>query len=188
MHFIIFTIAVTLVIIILMSSRKSGYPNIQSNSMEDLDRYPIAFISRGKLFYRPPGSNVLEVQSPYVQSAIDRVNQSSQLHDWKEGTTFSVSATGALRGDYNENIAFQAISAQFAPAERLIYFLRDESVGGLFSQDLKNGEENRILHRQNLFLEDLAINPDGDKLLCSAHAKNGSEPQCLPAKTIISIV
>src|SRR5262249_16895355 len=46
--------------------------------------------------------------------------------------------------------------------------------GGLFEYDLTQDTERRLLHKQYLSLEDLRLHPDGDRLLCAQHARNGA--------------
>src|SRR5262249_21797686 len=71
-------------------------------------------------------------------------------------------------------VGIQATSAQFVAHDRVLYFLRDDSFGGLFEYDLWQDTEKRLLHKQYLSLEDLRISPDGDRLLCAQHARNGA--------------
>lgn len=134
----------------------------------------IAFVSRGKLFYGAPGEAPREVQSPHVQAAMDRMERSRQLHGWKEGTAFGTRFVGQGRGAAGRDVELQATSAQFVGDDRVVYFLRDESMGGLFEQDLATGAEKRLLHRRGLLLDDLRIGPDGKWLLCAQHAGNGA--------------
>jgi hypothetical protein len=137
-------------------------------------KHALAFISGGKLFYQVPGQALRELQSPYVQGVMDRMERSRQLHGWKEGTGFAMSFTGQQRGGATQAVQIQATSAQFTGAGSVLYFLRDESFGGLFEYDLAGGTEKRLVHKQNLSLEDLRLSPDGTRLLCAQHAKNGT--------------
>lgn len=136
--------------------------------------HALAFISGGKLFYQTPGQELRELQSPYVQSVMDRMERSRQLHAWKEGTGFAMSFTGQHQRGASQALQIQAISAQFTAQGRVLYFLKDDSFGGLFEYDLADGTEKRLLHKQNLSLEDLRLSPDGQRLLCAQHARNGT--------------
>lgn len=133
----------------------------------------LAFVSRGKLFIRTPGESIQEVQSPYVQGVIDRMERSRERHSWKEGTTFGTHFARQDPMDRNQQLEIQATSAQFLDAGRMLYFLKDKSFGGLFEQHLDSGEEKRLLHKQNLALEDLRLSPDSRRLLCAQHGGNG---------------
>lgn len=138
-------------------------------------KHTLAFISRGKLFYQAPGQELREVQSPYVQTVMDRMERSRALHGWKEGTAFAQSFTGRGRAQQGgDAVQIQAISAAFLAPDRMLYFLKDDSFGGLFEHDLARGAEKRLVHKQNLSLEDLALSADGQKLLCAQHARNGT--------------
>lgn len=136
--------------------------------------HPLAFISGGKLFYQTPAQELRELQSPYVQSVMDRMERSRQLHGWKEGTSLAMSFTGQQRHNASQAVQIQATSAQFTDRGSVLYFLKDESFGGLFEYDLAGGTEKRLVHKQNLSLEDLRLSPDGKRLLCAQHARNGT--------------
>ena len=137
-------------------------------------KHGLAFISNGKLFYQAPGQELRELQSPHVRTVMDRMERHQQLHGWKEGTAFSRSFTGRDRHMSTDAVGIQATSAQFAAHDRVLYFLRDDSFGGLFEYDLAQDTEKRLLHKQYLSLEDLRIHPDGHQLLCAQHARNGA--------------
>lgn len=47
-------------------------------------------------------------------------------------------------------------------------------MGGLFEQDIASGQEKRLIHRQNLLLDDLQLSADGQRLLCSQQAGHGA--------------
>jgi hypothetical protein len=134
----------------------------------------IAFIAHGKLFYADAGQAPREIHSPHVQAAMDRLERSRERHAWKEGTTFSVRAGGDWREGPGRELPLLATSVQFAPDGRLVYFLRDKAMGGLFEQDIATGQERRLIHRQNLLLDDLQLSADGKVLLCSQQAGHGA--------------
>lgn len=137
-------------------------------------RHGLAFISNGKLFYQAPGEQVRELQSPHVRNVMERMERHQQMHGWKEGTAFSTSFSGRQRQESSEAVGIQARSAQFVAHDRVMYFLGDHSFGGLFEYDLALDAEKRVLHKQNLALDDLRIDPEGKRLLCAQHAKNGA--------------
>jgi hypothetical protein len=135
----------------------------------------LAFVSRGKLFYCAPGEPQREIHSPHVQSVMDRLERSRQLHGWKQGTSLGMSfSRRAVRGAPCDEAPLQFRSAQFAGAGKLVYFLSDDRMGGLFEQDVATGAEKRLLHRQDLLLEDLRVSPDGTKLLCTHRSPSGT--------------
>jgi hypothetical protein len=138
-------------------------------------RHALAFVSRGKLFCSTPSRSLHEIQSSYSQAAKDRIERSRRLHGWKEGTAFSTPFARRRGAEAPAMAELQVTSAQFTPdGGCVLYFLRDSSVGGLFSYDVASGAETRLLHRQQLFLDDLALGPDGGLLLGTQHARNGT--------------
>ena len=71
---------------------------------------PVAFVSRGKLFHWNAAQAALrEIQSPYVQGVMDRVERSRRLHGWKEGTAFG--SAFSRRGPRGGPSAAQPIQA-----------------------------------------------------------------------------
>src|SRR5499425_660265 len=171
-------IALIVVIIMTRGTHRTGdignAPTRQPSVFAKRWRHGLAFISNGKLFYQAPGQELRELQSPHVRSVMDRMERRQQLHGWKEGTAFARSFTGRDRTVSTDAVGIQATSAQFAAHDRILYFLRDESFGGLFEYDLAQDTEKRLLHKQYLSLEDLRIHPDGHRLLCAQQARNGA--------------
>jgi hypothetical protein len=55
----------------------------------------------------------------------------------------------------------------------LLYFLRDDAVGGLFSFDLDTGVELRILHKQRFHLSDLQVDASGSRIVASSAGPDG---------------
>ena len=145
------------------------------DAVQGLGTPRVAFVSRGKLFCRVPGQAVRQIHSQYAQKVVERVERSKRLHGWKEGTAFETSflRRSARQGAQTGN-ELQVSSAQFRQDGKLLYFLRDGTVGGLFEVDLESGIEQRLLHRQRLNLEDLCLSRDGSRLLGSQIESNGS--------------
>ncbi len=180
MH-ILLVIAVVALLYWIVSQRGRGAAPVDGWTTSSADAGPgetsqrrIAFIAHGKMFCAEPGQAPREIHSPHVQAAMDRLERSRERHAWKEGTTFSVRAGGEWRDGVGRELPLYACSVRFAPEGRLIYFLRDKSMGGLFEQDLASGQERRLIHRQNFLLDDLQLSADGQQLLCSHQAGNGT--------------
>src|SRR5881397_3078993 len=182
MHLIAFAagIIALIVVIIIMNrgtNRADGIrsaPAPQPSMFAKPWRHGLAFISNRKLFYQAPGQELRELQSPHVRTVMDRMQRHQQLHGWKEGTAFGRSFTGRDRHVSTDAVGIQATSVQFAAHDRVLYFLRDDSFGGLFEYDLVLDAEKRLLHKQYLSVEDLRIHPDGHRLLGAQHARNGA--------------
>src|SRR5262245_48864278 len=182
MHLIAFAaIIIALIAVIIIMNRgtpgtgdvRSG-PAPQPNVFAKPWPHGLAFISNGKLFYQAPGQELRELQSPHVRTVMERMERHQQLHGWKEGTAFGRSFTGRERHGSADAVGIQATSAQFMAHDRVLYFLRDDSFGGLFEYDLVLDSEKRLLHKQYLSVEDLRIHPDGHRLLGAQHARNGA--------------
>lgn len=171
---------VALIVVILMTRGTNrtggvrGAPDLQPGMLARSWRHGLAFISDGKMFYQTPERELRELQSPHVRTVMERMERRHQLHGWKEGTAFGTSFTGRGRQGAADSAGMQATSVQFVDHDRVLYFLKDGSSGGLFEYDLARDAEKRILHKQNLCLEDLRINPAGNRLLCAQHARNGT--------------
>lgn len=165
------------------------YFHFASHRQAEMDRQPVAtadggddaftgrrlaFISRGKLFYSDDAGAFRELHSPYVQGVIDRLERARQRRGWKEGTAFETSFVSNQTNLPSEQVDIRATTALFTPQGNLLYFLRDESVGGLFEFDFASGDEKRLIHQQKLLLDDLALDEDGTRLVCAQHASNGT--------------
>lgn len=134
----------------------------------------VAFISSGKLFCKSGDGAVTQIASPYIQDIEDRLARSKERHAWKENTSFQVSASGQMKQFAADGANIAVTSALFHKERSLLYFLRDQGIGGLFSYDLATGVETRILHKQHLDLTDLNLDAAGTSVLCASAAKNGA--------------
>ncbi|MDJ0910097.1 MAG: hypothetical protein QNI99_12950 [Woeseiaceae bacterium] len=165
---------------VLMNQNTGGEPELVSETgpaePTALNR-AFAYLSRGKLFLKSPDTDAREVHSEYVQNLIDKREKSKRLHGWKKDTGFNTSYAGGgmrQRGEMSDSLAVEFTSLAFVPGEnKLLYFIRDEAFGGLFEYDIESEKELRLVHRQNLEYEDLHINPDRDRLLCTSRHDNG---------------
>jgi hypothetical protein len=184
MHIIaIAAVIIALIVVVVIITNRAAHqagdihsaPAAQPSTFAKAWQHGLAFISNGKLFYQAPGQELRELQSPHVRGVMDRMERHQQLHGWKEGTAFGRSFTGRERHTSADAVGIQATSAQFLAHDRVLYFLSDaDSFGGLFEYDLALDAEKRLLHRQYLSLEDLRVHPDGDRVLCAQHARNGA--------------
>jgi hypothetical protein len=134
----------------------------------------VAFISAGKLFCKADHGAPRQIFSPYIQDIEDRMARSKERHSWKQGTSFQVGAHGQTKSFDNDGANIQVSSALFYKDRAVLYFLRDQGIGGLFSYDLDSGVETRILHKQFLDLSDLHLDASGTMVLCSSAGKDGA--------------
>src|SRR2546422_2132529 len=120
-----------------------------------------AFLSNGMIFFREHGGEVKQVHSPYAQEALDRRERSRARHSWKEGTTFNIAAGGGRRSFEAVDKPLLATAAAYETNGNLLYFLKDENMGGLFRREAQSGKELRVVLKQNLHPTDLNPSPDG---------------------------
>jgi hypothetical protein len=179
MHLLVAATVAGILIYLMVSLQKRSQENHHEFSAQRIAddntlnaNQNIVFISKGKLFYWRPGNEIEQVHSPYIQEMIDRIERRKQLHGWKENTSLNTSFTGMSEGYVNDQVEFQMSSAQLLPNNKLIYFMKDSNIGGLFRYDLDSKEELRLAHRQKLNYEDLAANRETGEILCSQRHDN----------------
>ena len=132
-----------------------------------------AFLSNGQLFFREHGGEVQALLSSYVQEVQERRERTRERHSWKEGTSFNVAASGGMRSFEVADKPMRTTAALFAPGGDLLYFIHDDSIGGLFRREASTGRELRILLKQGLHLGDLSISPDGSRIAACAAQTDG---------------
>jgi hypothetical protein len=171
MHVLLGLLAAALLAYVVYRFTRSAQPAEATPAIRS--GQPFAFISNGMLFRRERGADVTQIHSPYVQEAADRRERARERHSWKQGTSFGVAAGGGMRNFEAADRPPQALSAAFVPDGDLFYFLKDESVGGLFRLEAASGRELRVLLRQNLSLTDLSPSADGSVLAASSQQPSG---------------
>lgn len=132
-----------------------------------------AFLSNGLLFLRERGGELRQLDSAYVQESMDRRERARERHGWKQGTSFGIAAGGGSRSFEASDKPVLATSAAFEANGNLLYFLRDESIGGLFRREAESGNEIRLLLKQSLSLCGLSLSPDGGSLAASSQQSDG---------------
>jgi hypothetical protein len=132
-----------------------------------------AFLANGLLFYRERSGEVTQLHSTYVQESIDRRERSRNRHNWKQGTSFNIAAGGGMRNFDVADKPILATTAAYDSNGDLLYFLKDEGIGGLFRREAASGNELRVLLRPNLHLSDLCLSPDGGMLAASSRQSSG---------------
>lgn len=133
-----------------------------------------AFVSNGQLFYRERGGELQSLHSPYVQEAMDRRDRARDRHAWKQGTSFNVAAGGGMRRYDAGSDRIPVTAAAYDGSGNLLYFLRNDTVGGLFCREAATGNEQRLLLKQHLHLADLIPSPDGAMLAASSREEGGT--------------
>lgn len=133
----------------------------------------LGWVSNGKLFVQGGYGAVQEIASPYAQQASDRAERSREKNAWKKDTAFGIAAHGNHRDFERATDPFLISSARFTGQGKLLYFQADHGMGGLFSYDIASGHEERLLHRQQLLLDDLCLSPSGEMIFCTMRGRGG---------------
>lgn len=133
----------------------------------------LAFLSNGMIFFRERGGDLRQLQSAYAQEAMDRRERARNRHSWKEGTTFNIAAGGGRRSFEDVDKPLVATAAAYEPDGNLIYFLKDDHMGGLFRRVAQSGNELRLMIKQNLHLTDLSVSADGAMLAAASQQPAG---------------
>ena len=132
-----------------------------------------AYLSNGLIFYRERDGAVKQVHSLYAQAAADQRERARERHGWKQGTSFGIAAGGGMRSFEGGEQAILATSAAFDADGNLLYFLKDATIGGLFSYEIASAKELRLLLKQGLHLCDLSPSPDGSMVAACSVQSNG---------------
>ncbi len=93
----------------------------------------LAYLSKGKLFFKKPASKPEEIHSAYIQGFLEKKEKSQNLHDWKEATAWGTNHVGkqTVTSDDSQPIKFQSV--QTTDDGNLLYFL----TGNGFKQNKK---------------------------------------------------
>lgn len=180
LHILIGLVVIVALIAWFYSSTQA--PNIaaspKGNSGATSTSFPpgmaVAYLSGGKLFCKSDAGAPKQIFSPYITEVENRMARSKERNSWKQGTSFQVSASRDLRQFDGDDPLITVSSALFCQDRTLLYFLRDEGMGGLFTYDLDTGLETRLLHRQYLDLCDLFLDHSARKIMCTSAGKNGT--------------
>lgn len=180
MHLIIILILLA-VIIYLLTQKKPGTVTTEASkpavaqSLSRADHIAVSFLADGKVYHRAAQGQLQQVHSPYVQEMQDKLERQRERNAWKEGTSFNVSAGGRHRSFDFAEAPIWTTSILAAEQNQLYHFMKDEVMGGLFKTDLQNGQELRIVHKQNLDLCDFNLHADSSKFLCAVRSANGQQ-------------
>ncbi|MGH1485075.1 MAG: hypothetical protein ACRBCI_02570 [Cellvibrionaceae bacterium] len=172
MHIIILVALILLVFFFALQHKRKSTQQAVDPSKQSSFPQKIAFISKGKLFYQNH-EKTHELQSPYIQGVIDKIERSKEINAWKQNTSLDTSFTGKEKEPFDDRANIKFVSAEFITPNKLLYFLADDRMGGLFEFDFTEQQEKRLLHKQNLFYQSLSYNNNSNKLLFSQQYQNG---------------
>ncbi|HEY2586723.1 MAG TPA: hypothetical protein VGI81_13245 [Tepidisphaeraceae bacterium] len=140
-----------------------------------------AYLAEGKLYLKRDGAAPRLIDSPFVQSMLDRVARDRQRNDWKSeglGWQFGAPRMLGLRGSGQpppevRRVQYTGVARGAMPNE-LLYALDTDHVGGLFSFDVVDSHERRLFHRNQFRARDLSRNPRDGTLALSLLQTDGS--------------
>lgn len=139
-----------------------------------------AYLAEGKLYVSRNGGAPELVTSPFVQGILDRGSRERQRNEWKtKGAGWQFGAGGlrsAMPGAPTpelRRIQYTGIARGQSSGE-LLYALDTDHVGGLFSFELGEQHERRLIHRNQFRCRDLARHPKDGTLAMSLVQPDGS--------------
>ncbi|MCK0153795.1 hypothetical protein MWU49_08780 [Alcanivorax sp. S6407] len=176
MHLLIGIILVAAVVtLFLMQSPGAPRASINARFVQRPLNRSFAYLSNGLMFRRDANGTVQQLHSPFVDEAIRRQEKAASRHGWKAGTTFGVRAGGGMRNfDPATDKPFLSSSLAYDRNGDLLYFLKDDTVGGLFRLEQESGKELRLVLKQQFDLTDITPSPDGDKIAAASAQPNGT--------------
>src|SRR5688500_6672094 len=122
------------------------------------------------------------IDSPFVQSMLDRIQRTRERHDWKnQGMAWQMGAGGfggmmggrATMPAEVRRVRFSGLTRGENPGE-LLYALDTDHVGGLFVYDTSQQSERRLYHRNQFRAANLARHPKDATLAVSLRGDDGS--------------
>lgn len=137
-----------------------------------------AYLSNGHLFLSLDGADPIEIESEFARQVMERHADAVQRRKWRGQGDGETNPLGynlwGNAGPLEETTLVRIESATLSPDGRfLYYFLRTESVGGLFRYDIDAKEEVRIFHKTDVNLADLIHHPKEESMLCSVSDGEG---------------
>jgi len=137
----------------------------------------LAYLSRGKLFFKQGDLAARQIESEFGQDIVNRSLQRQQRNEWKTQSANNPFSGAMLWGmDQNDprrlRVAIGAVSGGTREGE-LLFALETDAVGGLFVYDWDQGEEKRLFHREALRARDLDVHPENGLIVCARHYPNG---------------
>jgi hypothetical protein len=138
---------------------------------------PVAYIADGKLYTLRDGAEAKLVDSPFVQTILDRVEKNRQRNDWKSGNmAWQLTRTNplaAMRMGELRRIRFAGVAAG-PTANDLLYAIDTDYACGLFHHELAEGYERRLYHRNEFRASDLTRSPETGTLAFALRSPDGT--------------
>ena len=140
----------------------------------------VAWIASGRLYVRRADDNILEVESDFARSSLEREARHAQTNAWKGRSgvwgDMGMQPPGMAPWEAQEGrrtIRFLAIAR--GDSENEIYYILDLGpVGGLFMFDLELEEETRLMHSQGFTATDLSRHPHDGRMAVALPREDGT--------------
>jgi hypothetical protein len=126
-----------------------------------MGRPTIAYVAGGRLYTQGPEGEARLVESTFIQTILDRVEKNRERHEWKSGNMAWQVSRGmnplGLKGNVAElrRVHYTGVAAG-SSANEVLYTIDTDYTCGLFHQELKDGYERRIYHRNQFRASDLS--------------------------------
>ena len=140
-----------------------------------------AYLAEGKLVVGRAGQQPEPIDSTFVRGVEERREEHRKRHGWRSsGMVWNTMDEGPelaqMRGMFpTEQKAARFLGVSKGPTGgEILYSLETDAVGGLFQYDIKEGYEQRLVHRQGLHLRDLTRHPVSGQLAGSVGHTDGS--------------
>lgn len=138
----------------------------------------IAYLARGKLYFKNGDLAARQVESRFGQDIINRTLQRQQRNEWKtQGASTPFSGAMLWGREQEDPHRLQVIISAVARGPQdgeLLYTLETDRVGGLFTYNWTNDEEKRLFHREAMHFRNLAVHPEWKLIAGSLHFSNGT--------------
>ncbi len=139
------------------------------------------FLADGKLYVGSTQSQPEEVESKFVQEALDRRQMESDRNSWKSsGMMWNFKERYnpnpfAIEERYDDLRPVRFVSVTGAGRSGEVYYsLVNGTMGGLFHYNITENYERRLVHRQHMLLRDLCRSDVNSRLACSVSQMDGS--------------
>ena len=140
----------------------------------------IAYVAEGKLYTQGVTGEPRLVESTFVQNILDRVEKNRERNDWKSGNMSwqlsgrGMNAFGAMAKTGEVRRTHFAGVAAGPSANEVLYSIDTDHACGLFHQELAEGYERRLYHRNQFRASDLARCAESGMLALTVRSPDGT--------------
>jgi hypothetical protein len=139
----------------------------------------LAYLSQGKLFLKSGEAPARHIESQFGEEARQRAVTTHERNAWKaeaRGNQFISGAMlwGASTFDPRRVLIQVPAVTRGESSSELMYVLRTDSFGGLFTFDWERGCERRIVHKSELRVRDIDRHPTLPLIAYALYKENGT--------------